>query len=116
MSGERWSSQRLRLDLPDLPGLEQSERLRIDPCLDPSRMQRALGRIDRLIGQLERAVVMTERAFGAAGLKRPHGLGRVHVLVAHEPARLIGADRQDREPEWAVTVARGAEMMPVAPA
>ena len=35
-------------------------------------------------------------------------------MVAHEPARLVGADRQDREPERAVAVARVAEMMAVA--
>ena len=28
----------------------------------------------------------------------PHGVGRVHVLRLHEPARLVGADRQEREP------------------
>ena len=72
------------------------------------------GASNRLVGQLERPVVMAERELGAAGLERAHGLGRVHVHVAHEPARLVGADRQDREPERAVAVARRAEMLPVA--
>jgi hypothetical protein len=44
-------------------------------------------RIDRLVGQLKGAVVMTERARGVAIDKRLHRLGRIHVLVGHEPAR-----------------------------
>src|SRR5947208_173030 len=78
-------------------------------------MERALRRIDRLIGELERAVVMTERELGAASLKRPNRLRRIHVLVAHEPARLVGTDRKYGEAERAIAVARGAEMVAVAP-
>ena len=100
--------------LPDLAGLEQAEALRLDAGIDARDLQRLLGRVDRLIGELERAVVMAERELGAAITESLHGFGRVHVLVAHEPARLVGADRQDREPERAVAVARGAEMVAVA--
>ena len=35
-------------------------------------------------------------------------------MVAHEPARLIGADRQDREPERTVPIPGVAEMLSVA--
>src|SRR5258708_10863639 len=36
---------------------------------------------------------------------------RVHVLVAHEPARLIGADRQYREPQWTVGLGDTPKML-----
>ena len=71
-------------------------------------------RVDRLVGELERPVMMRERKVRAAVLQRLHRLLRIHVLVAHEPARLVGADRQDGEPERAVFFARGTEMMAVA--
>ena len=54
--------------------------------------------------------MMAERKLRAAIDERLHRFGRVHVLVAHEPARLIGADRQDGELEWSVALARVAEM------
>src|SRR5215813_9846248 len=36
------------------------------------------------------------------------------MLLAHEPAWLIGADRQDREPKRAMAFARAAEVLSVA--
>src|SRR6202161_1406717 len=54
-------------------------------------------RLDRFIGELERAVMVRERKLGAAIARGLHRLRRIHVLLAHEPARLIGADRQDGE-------------------
>ena len=70
--------------------------------------QRDERRIDRFVGELEGAVMVGERQLGAAVDKRPDRLGRVHVLVLHEPTRLIGADRQDGEPERPMVVARRA--------
>ena len=46
--------------------------------------------------------------------ERLHRVFRIHVLVAHEPARLIGADRQDREPQRSVCFGDAAEMASVA--
>jgi len=43
--------------------------------------------IDRFIGQLERAVMVGERNLCAAIDQCLHRLGRIHVLVAHEPTR-----------------------------
>ena len=71
-------------------------------------------RIDRFVGELERAVVVRERELGAAIDERLHRLGRIHVLVAHEPARLVSPDRQNREPERSMALARLAEMPAVA--
>ena len=51
---------------------------------------------------------------GAAHLEGAHRFLRVHVHVAHEPARLVGAERQDRQAERSVAVARLAEMRAVA--
>src|SRR3954462_12901102 len=103
-----------RLDLPELPRLEQPELVRLYPGIDARRFQRLDRRVDRLVSQLECAVVMAERELRTTHLKRLHGLGRIHVHVAHEPARLIGADRQYGEAEGAVAVTCVAEMRAVA--
>jgi len=47
---------------------------------------------------------MGEGDLGAAITERLHRLLRIHVLIAHEPARLIGADRQDAGEKLAVTL------------
>ena len=57
---------------------------------------------------------MPKPKFGAAVEKSLHGLGGVHVLIAHEPARLIGANREHREPEWTIAVARRVKVIAVA--
>ncbi len=51
---------------------------------------------------------------GAAIEERLHGLGGIHVLIAHKPARLIRSDRQDRQLERPVAVARATEVHAVA--
>src|SRR5262245_17247166 len=58
--------------------------------------------------------MMSKRERGTAIAERLHRVGRVHVLIAHEPARLVMADRQDGEPERPVAGARGFEIMPLA--
>ena len=45
---------------------------------------------------------------------RLDGVGRVHVLCAHEPARLIGADRQQRDVRRAEPASDLGEMRPIA--
>ena len=68
--------------------------------------------LDRLVGEAERAPVMAERLGRAAQLQRLHGLVRVHVVVAHEPARLVGADRQQRQRELGMAVAHAGKVAP----
>ena len=100
--------------MPDLPRAQRAE----SPGRNPGRVERIGERmqrcIDRFIGELECAVVAGERRLGAAIDQCLHGLGGVHVLLAHEPARLVRPDRQDCEPGWSVTVAHAAEMSAVA--
>ena len=57
---------------------------------------------DAFVGELEGAPVMAERLLGAQEAHHFDRLLRVHVVVAHEPARLIGADRQQSEAEGPV--------------
>ena len=76
--------------------------------------QRDRRRIDRLVRELERAVMMGERLRRPAIRERFHRVKRIHVLVLHEPARLIGADRQDREPQWTMRLGDAAEMSAIA--
>src|SRR5438132_5060762 len=54
--------------------------------------------------------MMAERELRSAIKKCLHRLFWVHVLLTHEPARFVGADRQDGEPERPVPLARRAEM------
>ena len=46
--------------------------------------------------------MVAEGKLGAANLERLHCFGRVHVLIGHEPSRLVGADRQESELERTV--------------
>jgi hypothetical protein len=55
-----------------------------------------------------------DREFGVAIHESLHRFSRIHVLVAHEPARLVGADRQNGEPQRSVALARAAEISAVA--
>ena len=76
-------------------------------------MQPSDRRVDGFVGQLKRAVMMGERLLGAAVGQRHDGIGWVHVLIAHEPARLIGADGQDRQAKRAVRLRDVTEMLAV---
>ena len=58
--------------------------------------------------------MMRQRLLRAAIGQSLHRIGRVHVLVPHEPARLIGADRQDRQSKRTVGLRDAAEMRAVA--
>ena len=67
----------------------------VGPCL----CQIAWRLIQRLIRQLKRAPVHGQGPLTAQVLKDLHRLLGVHMLVLHEPARLICADGQQREVE-----------------
>jgi hypothetical protein len=70
--------------------------------------------VDALVGQLETAIVNTDAQARLEIEMRAHGLLRIHVLVAHEPARFVGADREQREVHDTVALAQLLEMPPVA--
>src|SRR5262245_24945578 len=93
-----------------LTRLEHREAFGFEPC-GIERLRQGNGRrIDGFIGELERAVVMRKSDLRAAIAERFHRLLGVHVLIAHEPARLIGTDRQDAGEKLAVALAHIAEM------
>ncbi len=93
-----------------LAGFEHGEALGFQAC-NIERLRECDGRrIDGFVRELERAVMMGKGDLGAAITERLHRLLRVHVLIAHEPARLIGADGQDAGDELAVTLAHIAKM------
>src|SRR6266436_4486463 len=98
------------LQLPHLSGPQRAEALRRNFGSPQGLGEREERGIERLVGQLEGAVMVGERDFGAAIDQRLHGLGWVHVLVAHEPARLVGSDRQNSQSDRSVALARSAEM------
>src|SRR6266550_9507344 len=102
------------LNLHHMPRLERAKTLARNFRLIQRRAQRDDRRLDRFIRQLKGAVVMRQRRLRAAIGQRFHGIRRVHVLVAHEPARLIGADRQDRQPQWAMRFGNTTEMLALA--
>lgn len=51
----------------------------------------------------------TERLFRAQSLEGTDRIVRVHVLLCHKPARLIGPDRQKREIDTAMPCGDAAE-------
>src|SRR5215207_4306462 len=99
---------------PHLAGRQGAEALLRDAGLAARFGKRLQRRVERLFGELERAVVMAEREFGAAVEQGADGLLWVHVLVLHEPARLVGADRQDHQPERPMPLTRRAKVVPIA--
>src|SRR5262249_61427959 len=89
------------IELPDLSRLQRAAAGRIDAGFSERLGQRARRGVDRLFGEREGSVVVGEGKLGAAVEERLHGICRVEMLVAHEPAWLIGANRQDRQPKRA---------------
>src|SRR5688572_10129137 len=71
-------------------GLQRREALGRDGALGPRELEVLERRVDALVAEAERAPVMAERPGRAAQPQRLDGLGRVHVVVAHEPVRLVG--------------------------
>ena len=79
------------------------------------RRKRAHRLLAALVGQLERAPVHRDAPARADVPVRAHGLGRVHVRRAHEPARLVGADGEQRQVRGAAAPADlGEERLVVA--
>src|SRR5580692_10834708 len=97
------SSADSKLKLHHLAGPQGAEALGRNARSLQGFGKRGERRIDRFVGELERAVMVRERQLGAAIDKGLHRLHRIHVLVAHKPARLVGADRQDGELERPMT-------------
>src|ERR1700739_2021516 len=98
------------LDLNHLPRLQHRKSLAWNlRCIERfgKRLRR---RVDGLVRELERAMVMGERRLAPAIGSCLNGVSGVHVLVAHDPARFIGADRQQREPEPPMRFRYAAEM------
>src|SRR5258705_210605 len=81
------------LQLPHLSGPQRAETLRRNFGSLQGLGEREERGIERLVGQLEGAVMVAEPDLCAAIDQRLHRLGGIHVLVAHEPARLVGSDR-----------------------
>src|SRR5690349_20772408 len=82
---------------PDVAGLERNERLGPQPA-PRHRGHQSLFRLEpRFVRELKRAPVKPERLARAAVDHCLHGFVWIHVLVLHEPARLVGADWKKRE-------------------
>ena len=58
--------------------------------------------------------MMRQRLLGAAIGQRLDRIRRVHVLILHEPARFIGPNWEDRQPQWAMRLRHATEMLAVA--
>ncbi len=73
--------------------------------------QPPLRRIDALIRQLERAVVDRDAGLGGQDLVGSNRLLGRHVNRRHEPARLVGSDRQQRQARRSEPLADLREMV-----
>src|SRR6516162_7421271 len=108
------ASSATRSQFPHLPRSQRAETLGRDSCCLKGFGERTERRVDCFISQLECAVVVSERKLRATIDQRPYCLGRVHVVVAHEPPGLVGTDRQDGKPKRPITFASTAEISSVA--
>ena len=72
---------------------------------------RRFRRIDAIIGQLERAVVDRDAGPGRQDLVGANRLLGRHVHGGHEPARLVGSDRQQRQARRSEPLADLGEMV-----
>src|SRR5437868_4467500 len=70
-----------------------------------------LRRVDAVISKLECAVVDRDAHSGAKDLMRSDGFIGAHMHPRHEPARLAGSDRQQRQPWRPETFADLSEMI-----
>src|SRR5260370_8279613 len=102
------------LNLEHLSRLERDKTLARNLRFIERRTQRNHRRVDCLVGQLKRAVMMRQRLPGAAIGQSLYRIRRIHVLILHEPARLIGADWEDRQPQRTMRVRHATEMPAVA--
>jgi hypothetical protein len=79
-----------------------AQSLRLARCREVLRRH-----VQRCVGQIESAPVHADRALRADVEMDLHRFGRVDVPGAHEPARLAGADCDQRDVEAAVALAVG---------
>ena len=69
-------------------------------------------RVLTFVCELEGREVDTNTLAGAESLMCFNGVARVHVLRGHEPARLIGANRQQRDTRRAQALSYRLKMRP----
>ena len=79
----------LPLQLPNFAGLHGPETVGGEAGLGACRSERERWRVDRLVGELEGSEMVPKRQVRAAIGEGTYGLIRVHMLLAHEPARLV---------------------------
>src|SRR5262245_59125161 len=91
----RWSRPQPSAYRPYFAGAQGLEALAGDGAVRKRGGEVGRRLLDGLVGETERAPVVAERTACPAQLQRFDRLLRVHVVVAHEPARLVGADRQE---------------------
>jgi hypothetical protein len=89
-------------------------RARVELALGDAFRELARRQVGRLVGEIERAPVHREHRCRAEIEIGLHRLARIHVLPAHEPARLVGADRQQRHVDRAEAPAVLGEALEVA--
>src|SRR5208283_2268787 len=78
-------------------GRKREKLLLRDAGLGKGRIQGAKRRFPTLVRELKGPPVNPDAAPGAGVAMSADGLGGIHVHAAHEPARLVGADRQQGE-------------------
>ena len=84
------------------PGVSARNRSSGIPSRRKSRREPLPRFLDRLVGQVKRPPVAAGSIRGAGQHHAVRRLFRVLVLRLHEPARLVGADRQDRQAQAAM--------------
>src|SRR5262245_49595558 len=94
---------------PHLPGPQRREPFRCNAARGQRGGEVEGGLLDGLVGETEGAPVVAERLGGAAQLEGLHGVVRVHVAGAHEPARLVGTDGQERRDQARMAPAYAVE-------
>src|SRR5690348_1728233 len=97
-----------------LAGVWRLERVLRDRELAPSRGLILERLVDTFVGEAKAAVMAAQAEVRAELEVRAHRVCRVHVLLAHEPARLVTADRQERGVGAAETAAQLREQRRVA--
>ena len=99
----------MRISLNERHGLAvRQHQKRIRPA---ARVELLLGSIDGLIAQLEGAVMNRDAGLRAQDLMSLNRLLGTHVDGRHKPARLVCADRQQRQAGRSEALADAGEML-----
>src|SRR5579863_10177126 len=100
----------MRASLNERHGLAVSQhQKRIGPA---ARVELLLGSVDGLIAKLEGAVMNRDAGLGAQDLMRLNRLLGSHVHRRHKPARLVCADRKQRQTGRPEALADAGKMLP----